>query len=70
MRARWQLSFHDALIVAAAPTAGCQRLLTGDLQHGQQIETLTIECPLLSWSLWPRGVEDVMGERPAAEPDQ
>jgi predicted nucleic acid-binding protein len=47
LRARWQLSFYDALIVAAALMAGCQRLLTEDLQHGQQIATLTIENPFL-----------------------
>jgi len=45
---RWQFSFHDALTVAAALAAGCQRLLTEDLQHGQQIETLTIEKPFLA----------------------
>ncbi|GMV45450.1 MAG: hypothetical protein AMXMBFR66_08480 [Pseudomonadota bacterium] len=48
LRARWQLSFYDALIVAAALTAGCRRLLTEDLQHGQQIETLTVENPFLA----------------------
>lgn len=47
LRARWQLSFYDALIVAAALTAGCRRLITEDLQHGQQIESLTIENPFL-----------------------
>jgi len=33
--------------VAAALAASSQRLLTEDLQHGQQIETLTIENPFL-----------------------
>ncbi len=47
LRARWQFSFFDALIVAAALTAGCRRLLTEDLQHGQGIETLSIENPFL-----------------------
>ena len=47
VRARWQLSFYDGLIVAAALTVGCQRLVTEDLQHGQQIESLTIENPFL-----------------------
>lgn len=47
LRVRWQLSFYDSLIVAAALAAGSQRLLTEDLQHGQQIETLTIENPFL-----------------------
>ena len=45
LRARWQLSFDDALIVAAALEAGCKRLLSEDLQHGQRIEGLRIENP-------------------------
>jgi predicted nucleic acid-binding protein len=45
LRMHWQFSFYDALIVAAALSAGCHRLLTEDLQHGQQIETLLIENP-------------------------
>ena len=45
LRARWQLSFYDALIVAAALEAGCKRLLSEDLQHGQRIEGLRIENP-------------------------
>lgn len=35
------------LIVAAALEAGCTRLLSEDLQHGQRIETLTVENPFL-----------------------
>ena len=42
---RWKFSFHDSLIVAAALEAGCKRLLSEDLQHGQRIETLKIENP-------------------------
>ena len=38
-------SFYDALIVAAALEAGCSRLYTEDMQHGQQIEQLTILSP-------------------------
>jgi len=45
LRARWQLSFYDALIVASALAAGCTRLWTEDLQHGQRIESLTIVDP-------------------------
>ena len=44
---RWGFSFYDALIVAAALAAGCVRLLTQDLQHGQRVEGLTIENPFL-----------------------
>jgi predicted nucleic acid-binding protein len=42
---RYQFRFYDALIVAAALTAGCTRLYSEDLQHGQRIEGLTVENP-------------------------
>ena len=42
---RYRFSFYDSLIVAAALEAGCARLLSEDLQHGQLIEGLTIENP-------------------------
>ena len=45
LQQRWQLAFYDSLIVAAALEAGCKRLLTEDLQHGQRIEGLRIENP-------------------------
>ncbi len=45
LQQRWGLGFHDALVVAGALAAGCTRLLTEDLQHGQRIETLTVENP-------------------------
>jgi len=32
---RYNLSFHDALIVAAAELAGCAFLYSEELQHGQ-----------------------------------
>lgn len=41
------LSFWDALIVEAALRAGADRLLTEDLQHGQQIEDLTVVNPFV-----------------------
>ncbi|MBI5719396.1 MAG: PIN domain-containing protein [Burkholderiales bacterium] len=44
---RWRFSFFDSLIVASALAAGCRRLLTEDLQHGQRIETLTVQNPFL-----------------------
>lgn len=47
LRTRWQFSFYDALIVAAALAAGCTRLLSEDLQHGQKVEQLTIVNPFL-----------------------
>ena len=47
LRERWRFSFYDSLIVAAALTAGCSRLLSEDLQHGQKMEQLTIVNPFL-----------------------
>jgi len=44
---RMMLSFWDALIVEAALSAGASRLLTEDLQHGQEIEGLHVENPFL-----------------------
>jgi predicted nucleic acid-binding protein len=43
--ARYQLSFYDACIVAAASIAGCKLLYSEDLQHGQLIEQLEIRNP-------------------------
>jgi len=41
--------FHDALILASALEAGCDTVLTEDLQHGQRIEgRLTIRNPFLT----------------------
>ena len=45
LQQRWHFSFYDSVIVAAALEAGCKRLLSEDLQHGQRIETLRIENP-------------------------
>ena len=45
IRSRWRFGFYDSLIVAAALAAGCTRLLSEDLQHGQQIEALTVIDP-------------------------
>lgn len=45
IQARYRFGFYDSLIVAAALTAGCSRLYSEDLQHGQRIEGLIIENP-------------------------
>jgi len=45
LQLRWRFAFYDSLIVAAALEAGCKRLLSEDMLHGQRIETLTIENP-------------------------
>lgn len=41
------LSFWDALVVEAALRAGAGRLLTEDLQHGQEMDGLRVENPFL-----------------------
>ncbi len=45
LQARYDFSFYDALIVAAALESASTRLYTEDLQHGQQIEGLLVENP-------------------------
>ena len=47
VEARFGLSYWDALIVAAAAQSGCSHLLSEDLQHGQQIDAVTIINPFL-----------------------
>jgi predicted nucleic acid-binding protein len=42
---RFGLSCWDALIVAAARIAGCEYLLTEDLQHGAEFEGLQVVNP-------------------------
>lgn len=42
---RYQLSFSDALIVAAAKAAACQYLLTEDLQPGQNLDGIVVISP-------------------------
>jgi predicted nucleic acid-binding protein len=44
---RQGFGFYDSLIVAAVLEAGCRRLLSEDLQHGQRIGKLRIENPFL-----------------------
>jgi len=44
---RWQFSFYDSLIVAAALEANCKILYSEDLQHNQKIYELNIVNPYL-----------------------
>ena len=44
---RYGFSFYDSLIVAAALEGHCTRLLSEDLQHGQQIQGLRVENPFI-----------------------
>jgi predicted nucleic acid-binding protein len=43
-----RLSFWDALVIQAALEGGCPRLLSEDLQHGQDVDGLRIENPFRS----------------------
>ena len=45
---RHMLSFWDSLIVASARNAKAEKILTEDLNHGQQIEGILIENPFAS----------------------
>jgi predicted nucleic acid-binding protein len=45
---RYQLSFWDALIVAAAASVGCRYLLTEDLQNGQELDGVIVMNPFLT----------------------
>ncbi len=56
VESRWGLSYWDALMVAAAQQQGCTHLLTEDLQHGQQVDTLRIVNPFIAP---PEAVADV-----------
>jgi len=42
---RYGFSVYDAMIVASALEAGCTKLYTEDLHHGQVVEGLRIENP-------------------------
>jgi len=41
------VDFYDALIVAAALEAGCDAVLTEDMQHGRKFGALTIVNPFI-----------------------
>ncbi len=45
IRATTGYSLYDALIVAAAVESGCRTLYSEDLQHGRQVQGLTILDP-------------------------
>ena len=46
-KAQYVLSFYDSLIVSAAQEAGCTRLYSEDMQHGQVIGKLKIVNPFV-----------------------
>lgn len=43
---RYSLSWWDALIVSAAQVASCEHLLTEDLSHGQDLDSVRVVDPL------------------------
>lgn len=45
-----QLSYWDALIVEAAAVAGCDTLITEDLNEGQAIRSVVVENPFAAGS--------------------
>jgi predicted nucleic acid-binding protein len=47
---QYRLSFWDALIVTAAARSGARRLLTEDLNHGQDLLGLRVSNPFLASS--------------------
>ena len=47
IQGRYQLSFWDSLIVAAAKAASCRYLLTEDLQPNQDLDGLLVVNPFL-----------------------
>jgi predicted nucleic acid-binding protein len=45
LKARFQTSYWDAAILAAAKAARCQQLLTEDLNHGQDYDGVVVVNP-------------------------
>jgi predicted nucleic acid-binding protein len=50
LQERYQLSYWDALIVAAANAASCRYLLTEDLQPGQRLDGVEVVNPFVRGS--------------------
>ncbi len=46
-QARWDLSFWDSMIIAAARASGASQLITEDLNHGQNYGGVTAINPFL-----------------------
>jgi predicted nucleic acid-binding protein len=45
LASKFQVSWYDSLIVAAAIEAQCDMLYSEDLQHGQRLESVTVTNP-------------------------
>lgn len=48
MKARFQTSYWDAAILAAAKAAGCTQVLTEDMNHGQDYDGVIVANPFRS----------------------
>lgn len=48
LKQRFQISYWDAAIVAAAKAARCQQLLSEDLNHGQDYDGVVVVNPFLT----------------------
>lgn len=45
LRARFGLSYWDAMIIGAAQASGCAEVLTEDMQHGQDLDGVRVVDP-------------------------
>jgi len=59
IESRYGFSYWDALVVAAAQQQGCRYLISADMQHGQQVDSVQILNP------FEIGPEVLDGEPPA-----
>jgi predicted nucleic acid-binding protein len=48
LESRWRVSFWDAAILAAARSAGCEHLLTEDLEHGGTMGGVRVVDPFVA----------------------
>lgn len=55
LRERWQLSWYDSLVLAAALRAGCDTLYSEDLQDGLRVRELTVVNPFAPGPARPTG---------------
>lgn len=44
---RWNLSFYDSLVIAAASSKGAKKIYTEDLQHNMEIDGLKVVNPFI-----------------------
>ena len=63
---RLDLSWWDALIVAAAHAGSCPVLLTEDLQAGQRCDGLRVVDPLADTERSPQQVMETFGSAPGS----